>query len=222
MRMWWLWIQSRWRGAAALALAVLVMLGAALLVMPNMGADVQLLGNAAAPRPAGARNGQAGARLPRSGAVDDAPGTLPGSTASVLDTAVAPDADPQTVAAAQAAWSADERARRQDMLVTAINCDRQAQGRPPLRVNATLSATAADAWLTLVHHHDWSLRNLPGRYALRSVVALDDGTSQPANCEVRGLDADTLRTAADATTIGVAVFPPQASWDSPSAVVLIR
>lgn len=138
------------------------------------------------------------------------------------DTAAPLEAGPQTVAAAQAAWSAEERARRQDMLMAAINCERKAQGQPPLRIDATLSAIAADAWLTLVHHHDWSLRNLPGRYALRSVVALDTGASQLAECGVRGLDSATLRAAADARSIGVAVFPPQASWDSPSAVVLIR
>jgi hypothetical protein len=101
-----------------------------------------------------------------------------------------------------------------------------------------LSATAGDAWLKLVHDPSWSLMQLPGTYALRGVVSLDfapserraarsqqasaDPSATELTCTVGSIDGSIFAANADARTIGIAVFPPQASWDAASAVVLVR
>jgi hypothetical protein len=144
-------------------------------------------------------------------------------------------AGPQTVADAQSVWSANEIKRHQDEVLAAVNCARRQQGQDALTLNPALSQVAGDAWLKLVHDHSWSLMRLPGRYAMRSVMSLDFGTHSPAAqagtqqqlagdgaCAVGGFDVATLPASSSATSIGIAVFPPQASWDSASAVVLIQ
>ena len=104
-------------------------------------------------------------------------------------------------------------------------------------LDPTLSQTAGDAWLKLSHDHSWSLMQLPGQYSVRSVMALDFGAPDLASkadhqpqvsgatdgaCAVGGFDAATLQMANGVTTIGIAVFPPQTSWDLASAVVLVK
>jgi hypothetical protein len=79
---------------------------------------------------------------------------------------------------------------------------------------------------------------LPGTYALRGIVSLDFSSPEqvatqsqeaPAgqqlaapNCTVGGVDGVALSAGGDAHSIGIAVFPPRASWDAASAVVLVR
>jgi hypothetical protein len=66
---------------------------------------------------------------------------------------------------------------------------------------------------------------LPGSYALRGVVALDESTPQQAmasDCAIGGVNGATLTAGANARRIGIAVFPPRAAWDSASAIVLIQ
>ena len=89
----------------------------------------------------------------------------------------------------------------------------------------------------LIHHPSWSLMQLPGRYALRGVLSLDfvspdqiaaqaqqSAAAQhaPSGCVVGGFDAASLTPSADAHRVGIAVFPPQAIWDSASAIVLVK
>jgi hypothetical protein len=92
--------------------------------------------------------------------------------------------------------------------------------------------------LKLVHDPSWSLMQLPGSYSLRGVLSLDFESPEqvaaqaqraPAgqraaapSCTVGGVDGLTLAAGADAHSIGIAVFPPRASWDAASAVVLVR
>ncbi len=145
---------------------------------------------------------------------------------------------PQTVAEAQAAWSADEITSRQQALLAAFNCARQQQKLPVMTLNAQLSETAGAAWLRLAHDPSFSLMNLPGPYQLRSVLPLAVGEqgavgapaqavpmasgSNAAVCSVAGLDMSIVPAASVATQIGIAVFPPQASWDMASAVILVQ
>jgi hypothetical protein len=226
VHMWLLWLKHRWRSAGA-AVALLVVIIVALIALSQSGADISFLGDASAARPAVA-GGSSGAVLPRSG--------IP--LVSVLDTALPPSAGPQTVAEAQASWSAAEITQHQDALLAAINCVRQQRGQGALTLDSALAATAGDAWLKLVHTPSWSLMQLPGTYSLRGVVSLDfaspeqvaaQGQRAPAgqtavvsSCTVGDVDATTLAAGAAAHSIGIAVFPPRASWDAASAVVLVR
>jgi hypothetical protein len=226
LHMGWFWLKQRWRGVSAVGIAALVALLALMLALSHSGTGISFLGDFNAPRPAAA-GGPSGAILPRSGV----------PVVSMLDTDLPVSAGPQTVAAAQAAWSADEIAARQHEVLTAINCARAQQGHGALQLDATLSETAGDAWLTLVHQPSWSLMQLPGTYALRGVLSLDftspehvveeaqqSATAQNATsgCVVGGFDTASLAAAADAHRIGIAVFPPQAAWDSASAIVLVQ
>ena len=231
-----LWLKYRWRQVGAAGIAVLAVGLVLLLALRGSSMNFSFLGNASAPRLAAA-NSPSGLVLPRSGDLNS-----PGSSAStaVLDTSLLDQslpisAGPQTVAAAQAAWSADEVRYHQDEVLAAVNCARQQQGQGALILSPALSQVAGDAWLKLVHDHSWSLMQLPGRYTLRSVVALDFGihssaaqlssqqrVAEDSTCVVGAFDMRTLQIPSSATSIGLAVFPPQASWDSASAVVLIQ
>jgi hypothetical protein len=145
---------------------------------------------------------------------------------------------PQTVAEAQAAWSADEIAQHQREVLAAVNCARQQHGQSALMLDPTLSQVAGDARLKLARDPSWTLLQLPGTYALRGVLALDltspaqaAAQVQPslagqaaleASCIVGGFDAATLAPSTSAHTIGIAIFPPQVSWDMASAVILVK
>src|SRR5690348_11684675 len=110
--MWSLWLRNRRRGALAVAAALLAVLAVAFIARGATTLGMAFLGNSAAPR----ANAQAssGATLPR--AVDGA------STTSLLDQPLPASAGPQTVEAAQSAWSAEELARRQSGVLGAVNC----------------------------------------------------------------------------------------------------
>jgi hypothetical protein len=226
VQMWVLWLKNRWRGAGAVGVAVLTIIVVALFALNRSGTGISFLGDASAARPAA--NGSSGAMLPRSGV----------PLVSVLDKALPSHTGPQNIAAAQASWSATEIAQHQDALLVAVNCARQQQGQARLTLDSTLSATAGDAWLKLVHEPTWSLMQLPGTYSLRGVVSLDFASPEqvaaqlqeapagqrPAapSCSAGGVDGATLAAGADAHSIGIAVFPPRASWDAASAVVLVK
>ena len=226
VQMWLLWLKNRWRGAGAVAVAVLTIIVVALFALSRSGTGISFLGDANAARPAA--NGSSGAMLPRSGV----------PLVSALDKALPSHTGPQSMAAAQASWSAAEIAQHQDAVLAAVNCARQQRGQSALSLDPTLSATAGDAWLKLVHEPTWSLMQLPGTYSLRGVVSLDFASpehvatqSQEAragqqvaapSCTVGGVDGVALSAGADAHSIGIAVFPPRASWDASSAVVLVR
>lgn len=231
MRIWLLWLRHRRRGLGALLIVALALAFLGLFGVGDRALGVRGLGNAAASRTAA--QGPSGTVLPRSADGAARPSTL--SVSSVLDTRVPADADPQMVAAAQAAWSADEIAKRQDALLVTINCARQAQRLKAVAIDPKLSETAGTAWLRLVHDSSFSLMQLPGQYALRSVLPLSTraadrsaapgqpvtSETDPPTCGLDGLDL-ALPTARAARRIGIAVFPPQASWDLPSAVVLMQ
>lgn len=229
LRMWLLWLRHRWPWISALGAALLALLLALPLALGRSDLEMQFLGNAGAPRPALAR-GPSGVILPRSSDPHDPSirTSVPGAQASLLDQPPLDNAGPQTIAEAQRSWSTAELAQRQRELLTAINCARQQQGQPALTLDPALSRIAGDAWLQLIHDHAWSLMQLPGDYALRSVVALDfsmpqhASQAQGASCAVGGFDAGTLGIATSATAIGVALFPPQSPWDAASAIVLIQ
>lgn len=234
MRIWLLWFYRRWRGLGAAAIAVLALLLVALLLWGRPALSVRLLGNTNAPRLAA--QGSSGVILPRSSNADAGPGMLADPMLSMLDAPVHADVGPQTVAAAQAAWSTDEITRHQDALLAAINCARQAKRLNAVTLDARLSETAGVAWLRLVREPSFSLMQLPGQYAMRSILALNadsyamDGaqaqmTPSDSNaplCDAEGFDTTRLPVASGATQIGIAVFPPQASWDMPSAVILMQ
>jgi hypothetical protein len=226
VHMWLLWLKNRWRGAGVVAVAVLTVIVTALLALSQSGTSISFLGDASAVRPAASE--PSSAVLPRSGV----------PLVSGVDKALPPGAGPQTVAAAQASWSAAEIAQHQDAVLAAVNCARQQRGQRLLALDSALSVTAGDAWLKLVHDPAWSLMQLPGTYSLRGVMSLDFASPEPvaaqsqrtsagqsttvSSCTVGGADGDTFAADADAHTIGIAVFPPQASWDAASAVVLVR
>lgn len=234
--MWKLWLKHRWREASAVVVALLAVL---LVVVVATGRDrhvLSLLGDAAALR-AAAIGAPAGVTLPRSTDPDALIPQAPDASGpgSALDRVRATASSPETVAAAQAAWPAAEVRRRQSEVLAAINCAREAGGKPALTLDAALSDTAGQAWLALVRDPAWSLMDLPGEYALRSVMALDFGSpaadasgealadpGQERACGVGGFDPAMLPAAQEARRIGVAVFPPQASWDAASAVVLVK
>src|SRR6266545_4398747 len=224
MRLWLLYLRNRWQGVGAIVLAALALLLIALVLWGSPAFGVRLLGNADAPRVAAA-HGPSGTVLPRSGNPQSEP-NLVDLDGSILDTPAPAQAGPQTVAAAQAAWSADEIAGRQQALLAAINCARQQQKLPVMTLDAQLSETAGAAWLRLAHDPSFSLMNLPGQYQLRSVLPLAVGEqglvgapaqaaptasgSGAAACTVAGFDASIIPATSGATQIGIAVFPPQA------------
>jgi hypothetical protein len=225
--MWFLWLKNRWRGAGAAAVAVLTVIVVALLVLSQSGTSISFLGDASAAR-SPAAGGPSRVVLPRSGV----------PLVSGVDKALPPSVGPQTVAAAQTGWSVTEIAQHQDAVLAAVNCTRQQRGQSLLALDSALSATAGDAWLKLVRDPAWSLMQLPGTYSLRGVVSLDFASpkwvaaqsqhasagqpSAASSCTVGGVDGSIFAASADAHTIGIAVFPPQASWDAASAVVLVR
>src|SRR5581483_5788996 len=110
MRIWLLWLHRRWRGLGAAAIAVLALLLVALLLWGGPALSVRWLGNADAPRVDA--QGPPGVTLPRSSNSDADPGMLADPAVSILDAPIRADAGPQTVAAAQAAWSTGEITRR--------------------------------------------------------------------------------------------------------------
>jgi hypothetical protein len=121
MRIWLIYLQNRWRGIATGGVAILALVALALLGWGGPAFGVRLLGNADAPR-ADAAHGPSGTVLPRSGTPNAEPPVLADANASILDTPAPADAGPQTVAEAQAAWSADEIAARQQALLAFFNC----------------------------------------------------------------------------------------------------
>lgn len=227
-----IWLKERWRwiGAALVALLAALVL---FMVLDRSDLGVVFLGNAAAPR-AAAADGSSGTVLPRS-SDPNAPSNGASESASIFDR-VSPSGGPQDVASAQAAWGAAELQQRENEVLAAVNCARKAQGAPALVLDPALGKTAGDAWLKLVQDRSWSLMDLTGSYKLRSVMALDFGAPDQATqadqmkqqtqgalrCGVGGLDAASLTVAGDGTRIGISVFPPQASWDGASAVVLVQ
>ena len=234
MRIWLLWLRNRWQSIGATVIAALVLVLIALFLWDGQAFDMRLLGNTDAPR--AAAHGPPGTVLPRSGNPQSDP-NLVDLDGSILDTPAPVDAGPQTVAAAQAAWSTDEITRRQQALLAAFNCARQQQKLPVMMLDAQLSETAGAAWLRLAHDPSFSLMNLPDQYQWRSVLPLPSGeqgavgapagavpmaSGGTAACTVAGLDVSIVPAASVATRIGIAVFPPQASWDMASAVILVK
>jgi hypothetical protein len=234
MRIWLIYLQNRWRGIAAGGVAILALVALALLGWGGPALGMRLLGNADAPRVV--TNNASGTVLPRSGDPNSSPEALTDANASVLDIPAPASAGPQTVAEAQAAWSPDMLQQREASLLTAINCARQARQLPALTLDAQLNKTAGAAWLRLMHEPAFSLMQLPGTYTLRSVLPVEahapDATSAAeqdrsttgaaAACAADGFDATTLPLTGGARRIGIAVFPPQASWDMASAVILVQ
>ncbi len=235
MQIWFLWFKHRWQAISAFGIALLALLLVVLMVTSNATFGITLLGNASAPRTAAA-NGPSSTMLPRSSDPNQSTSAAPDLNTSVLDQAIATNAGPHTVAEAQAAWSATETEQHQTELLAAMNCARQQQHQPALTLDPHLSSTAGDAWLTLSRDHSFSLMSLPGQYALRSVMPLSFGTpatspgsnqgaapdQPPSQCNIGALDFTTLASPAGGTRIGIAVFPPQVSWDMASAVVLVQ
>ena len=236
MQIWFLWFKHRWRSIGACCIASLAVLLVVLMVTSNATLGITLLGNASAPR-AAAANAPSGTVLPRSGDPNQSASTLPDQSASLLDERIAADAGPHTVAEAQAAWSATEIERHQTELLAAFNCVRGQQKLPAITLDAQLSATAGAAWLRLAHDPSFSLMNLPDQYQWRSIMPLLSGTqatagapgqgvstasSSTAVCSTATFDVSIVPAASVATRIGIAVFPPQASWDMASAVILVQ
>ncbi len=220
MRIWLLWFYHRWQGLGAATIAVLALLLVALLLWRGPAHSVRLLGNADAARVA--TQGPSGMTLPRSSDSDAGPGMLANPSFSILDTPVRSDDGPQSVAEAQAAWSAAELEQHQRSVLEALNCARREQHLPTLTLDPQLSQAAGEAWLRLARERDFSLAQLDGRYALRSVLPLDTLDRAAASCAELHLDAAALADLGPATRIGIAVFPPQAAWDLASAVILAQ
>ncbi len=221
-----LWLKYRWQVGCAMGGAVLVVFLLVLMLLRPSDAGISFLGDAGAARPAAA-GGPSGMILPRS--------CVP--LVSVVDKALPAGTGLRTVTAAQAAWSAAVITQYKNDLLVAVNCARQRQGYAALTLDPALSQAAGDAWLQLIHHPSWSLMQLPGTYTLRGVLSLDFATVAPggaqmqrasvdqpaaATCTVGGFDTITLSSGMDARAIGIAIFPPQATWDSASAVVLVK
>lgn len=220
MLFWSFWLRSRWPGAAAAAAVVLSLTGLLWMLWGSPIASIRQLGDTQAPR--AVPSGPSGMVLPRSAADSTAPGTLNDPRASLLDLPVAADAGPQSVAAAQAAWSAAEREQHQRAVLDSINCARREEHLAALTLDPELSQTAETAWLRLARERDFSLAQLDGRYALRGVLPLDKLDQAAPSCADLRLDAAGLASLGPATRIGIAVFPPQAVWDLPSAVILAQ
>jgi hypothetical protein len=235
MQIWFLWFKHRWQAISAFGIALLALLLVVLMITGTSTFGMTLLGNASAPR-AGAADGPSGTMLPRSSDPNQTAGALPDLNTSVFDQAIAADTGLHTVAEAQAAWSATEMEQHQTELLAAMNCARQQHRQRTLTLDPHLSATAGDAWLKLSRDRSFSLLCLPGQYALRSVMPLtfgtptaspgsDQGTASDqlaSQCSIGALDFTALAPSSDASRIGIAVFPPQASWDMASAVVLVQ
>jgi hypothetical protein len=221
MGIWLIYLQNRWRGIAAGGVAILALVALALLGWGGPALGMRLLGNADAPRVVS--NTVSGTVLPRSGDPNAPQQPLPDANASVLDTAAPINSGPQTVAEAQASWSADLLRLHQQAVLTQLNCARQAQRLPILALDAQLSQTAGSAWLRLAHDPTYSLMQLPGSYELRSVLPLRaDNPVATTSCVAGEFDPEVVLLSGGATTVGIAVFPPQASWDMASAVVLAQ
>jgi hypothetical protein len=234
MQIWFLWFKHRWQAITALGIALLAVLLVILMVVSNATLGMTLLGNASAPR--AAVDGPSGTVLPRSSDSNQASSALPDLNTSLLDQGIATNAGSHTVAEAQTAWSATELQQHQTAILAAMNCARQQHQQPTLTLDSHLSATAGDAWLKLSRDRSFSLMRLPGQYALRSVMPLAFDTPAASasadqtapsgqvayHCTVGGLDMTTFALTPNATRMGIAVFPPQASWDMASAVVLVQ
>jgi hypothetical protein len=236
MQIWLLWFRNRWQGIGAAVIATLALLLIALVLWGGPAFGVRLLGNVDAPR-AVAALGPSGTVLPRSGDPNADPPVLADANASILDTPAPADTGPQTVAEAQAAWRPDAIAARQQALLASFNCARQQQKLPAMTLDAQLSQTAGTAWLRLAHDPSFSLMNLPDQYQWRSIMPLPSGmqatagapgqavstvSSNAALCSAAAFDMSIVPAASVATRIGIAVFPPQASWDMASAVILVQ
>jgi len=233
--MWLLWLRRRWRVALASLAIILAAALVAALTLGESAFSVTFLGDANAPRAALAGE-PSGTMLPRSGDATQAYSTLPDINIGLLDAPIATDAGPQTVAQAQVAWSAAEIQRHETELLAALNCGQRYQQLPALTLDPQRSQTASDAWLKLTRDQSFSLMSLPGQYAMRSVLPLDLGAPNPATasdlasqndttapaCAIGGFDAATLPAASGARQVGIAIFPPQASWDMASAVILVK
>jgi hypothetical protein len=229
--MWWHWLKHRLRELSTIVVFVLIIGILVLLVMSGTGLDVRFLGNATAPREA--VGDQAGVMLPRSTNADEQPGTLPDPERSILDLPLAERIGPQSIAEAQASWSSEDLARHQEALLAALNCARKTQDLPNLSLDPTLSQQAGEVWLRLVRSPSWSLADLEGGYALRAVLPLDleQDSAQSGiahserdmpTCAIGGVDLAAFANERRGTAVGIAVFPPQASWDIASAVVLVK
>ena len=229
----WLWLKHRLQGLGSIVVLVLIIGTLALLAMSGTGLDVRFLGNAAASREV--VGNQTAALLPRSTNADEQPGMLPDPERSILDLHLAERIGPQSIAEAQASWSEEALARHQEALLAALNCARQTQDLPDLTLDSTLSQQAGEAWLKLVRNPSWSLADLEGDYALRAIMPLDleqdsaESASSIAHseqnvppCAIGGVDLAAFAQERRGATVGIAVFPPQASWDVASAVVLVK
>jgi hypothetical protein len=224
----WLWLRHRQRGVLAVAAVLLAVAAVVFIVRGGSIGGVAFLGNTTAPRAEAQAN--SGAVLPR--AVDGV------NTPSLLDKQLPTNAGPQSVETAQAAWSAEDIERLQAEVLTGFNCTRAQANLPPLKLDVALSQTAGNAWLKLVHDPKFTLMSVEGNYTARGVLALDitspdqvtaqarQGQAQQGvatnDCKVGGFDPATMSAEETGVAIGIAVFPPQASWDSASAVVLVR
>lgn len=234
----WRWIKYHRLVVSAAAIALLAVLIATLIALDGAGRGITFLGDVHAPRDT-AGTAIASPAVSRSDDANATSGSPPKPdmpAASALDIPVSAEGGPQTVAAAQAAWSGGEIKHHQNQVLAAINCERKVKGQPALALDPALSATAGDAWLKLIRDRSFTLLDLPGRYELRSVMALDFGIpaqDAPANsqawqrgeaprCAVGGFDVAALPRTMRGTRVGIAVFPPQASWDGASAVVLVQ
>lgn len=220
MLFWSFWLRSRWRGAAAAALVVVSLAALIWVFWSSPAARLRLLGDAGAPRTALAF--VSGTTLPRSVDESAQPGSLNDPRASLLDLPVAADAGPLTVAEAQAAWSAAEREQHQRAVLESLNCARRGQHLPALTLDPELSQAASEAWLRLARERDFSLAQIPGSYVLRGMLPLDTLDQAAPSCADLHLDAAALAGLGPATRIGIAIFPPQAVWDLPSAVILAQ
>ncbi len=218
--MWFFWLRQRWPIALA---GLSLLLAAALAVVLALGhapPGVAFLGDVSAPRSPDTK--RSGILLPRSAGVSSQPGSLNDPRTSLLDLPVAADAGPQSVAAAQAAWSAAEREQHQRAVLDSINCARREEHLAALTLDPELSQTAEAAWLRLARERGFSLAQLDDRYALRGVLPLNQQATNSTACANAGFDPAALADLGPATRIGIAVFPPQASWDLASAVILAQ
>ena len=220
MLFWSFWLRSRWRGAAAAAFVALSLSALAWVLWGTSVPSLRMLGDAGAPRAVLA--GVSGATLPRSADVSSQPGTLSDPRASLLDAPIASDAGPLSIADAQAAWNTADREQHQRAVLEALNCARREEHLAALTLDPELSQAAGEAWLRLARERDFSLAQLDGRYALRGVLPLDKLEQAAASCAELQLDTTALASLGSATRIGIAVFPPQAAWDQPSAVILAQ